>query len=884
MNHKVLILCVFVLLVALSIVGTMFVHKQGDVIAYLKDDTDTMIGKKVLEDEYGIIGDGAIAVSYLSETQVKTLIKKLDAFNESEFSRYYAKSSVPAENRRKIISKTVWVGTFDNLELLDSLGIDMGDSLAFTREKFIKHGTDAQGRAVDTYIISLYFSAAGSDDRTIDALDGIDAIFSEYIDQLRVATETFRADHPTLPVPSTGKAADKYLQIDAGDADQYYYIGGSAQNARVLLESSIGDMPIFFAVAVAAVFVILLITSHSYLEPLIFLATLGISLLLNMGSNIVAGIPLGTISSITSSCSTILQLAIAMDYSIFLMHTYYEELPSSLTPKDALIKALPKTISAVAASALTTVGGFVALFFMQYGMGYDLGFVLAKGVLLSLFSVVFLQPILICLFGKAVKKTEHKWKVEIRLKPIAKVVTKRGIAIALTAVCVAIAIPCAYFQTQAPLNYITMTKDNPNPSHPEAVAGELNNQLIVMVPYYYTDEGIDKQFEFADRLKRIGYLQTDGHITLDAQGNPVADADLAQVTEVFSLFTVLGDRALFDRLDASFMRTIVYRQLHASFISDLIVYDQDNNPSVNDDPNFKHYALYTVNLTGKAEDPQSFASLLAVRELAMQTFGEVKVTGLAQGAYDLSLVTPRDFAVVNIASALIIFLILLVTFRKPVLSILLLFVIETGIFINLTLVFLVGVQINFMAYLIVSAIELGATVDYAILVTSKYLEEKKLGHTGTASVKNAIYRAAPSVLTSGTILVAVCVCVRLVTSNVIVSQITELIARGALLSLLLVFTLLPAILSIKETLSRKWYLKRGKGDPDEGKDATTYCDLSKAERDRIFSAQPSPSSASVAIPLLSPVLRGSDDEATVDYAPPADYVDRGTSHTTERKS
>ena len=195
-----------------------------------------------------------------------------------------------------------------------------------------------------------------------------------------------------------------------------------AQNARVLVDSSVNDMPKFVAAAVVCVFIILFVSTNSYLEPIIFLATLGISILLNMGTNLIAGNPMGTISTITSSCASILQLAISMDYSIFLMHTYYEEKRLGKSPQDALIAAMPKTLKSIMASALTTIGGFVALFFMTYGMGYDLGFVLAKGVLLSLLAVLFVQPILIFVFRKWIDKTHHDWIITPRLNFVGKTI------------------------------------------------------------------------------------------------------------------------------------------------------------------------------------------------------------------------------------------------------------------------------------------------------------------------------------------------------------------------------------------------------------------------------------------------------------------------------
>lgn len=794
MNHKIIIICVVALLLALSVVGMLMVEKEGDVISYLDKDTETIIAKKLLESEFNIIGDCSISISFASQNQVKKIVDKVTTSNAIIDGKKDTLSSA--------ISKTVWIGTFEKLDELNRVGEteDVEQAIALANSKFVKV-TDKDGNIVDetytgekytTYIVSFYFKYAGSDNRTINSLNTIEDIVKT---ELQAGIE------------------DGSIVIPQGlgtSAEDIYYFGGTSTNARKLVESSVGDMPKFFAVVVLVVLVILLITTKSYLEPFIFLATLGISLLLNMGSNVIAGgplagNPLGTISSITSSCSTILQLAIAMDYSIFLMHTYYEELEHSMTPKEALIKALPKTISAISASALTTVGGFFALFFMKYKMGYDLGFVLAKGVILSLLAVIFIQPILILIFDKWVKKTTHKWQVEVRLKPVAKVMSKKWAVIVVTVLCLAMAIPCAYFQLKVPLNYITMTKENPNPNFPEKIAKKYDNMLIIMTPYTGTED-IDKQYEFIDKINQIGYqIDESGNIVVDENGVAVENNDEHKVIEVFSLCTILN-RDLYDDVETSSIKPIIYNLLHKNFISNI------NDSQVED-----KYLLYTINLEGVSEDVESYATLNKIKEIGQDVFGQkVSITGLAQGAYELSLVTPQDFALVSLLSAAIILIILLVTFRKPLLSVLLLLVIETGIFVNLSLVYFTNTKINFMAYLIVTAIELGATVDYAILMTSKFNDEKSKGVESVTAIKNAIYRAAPSVLTSGAILIAACISVRLITSNMIVGQITELIARGAFMSLILVFTFLPALLYIRAKATRSISIKRGKGDPEEG--------------------------------------------------------------------
>ena len=805
-DNKWLVVGVIAALLVLSFIGLLFVQKNGDVTSYLKDDTDTMIGKSVLEEAYSIQGDLNIAISYLSKDQVQTIYDAIK--NDSELKTMYVTERDGKEVRSSIISKDVWIGTFDMILELGNGGIgglvegidpvvaqEIYDSAA---KNYVKTTELGNGTVVTTYLLSFYLKSAASDNVTIDALDRIEQIINDNINQQKSAG----------------------LISETISAESCYYFGGTAENARILVASSVGDMPIFVAIAVVAVFFILLFTSHSYLEPLVFLATLGISILLNMGSNIIAGNPVGTISTITSSCSTILQLALAMDYAIFLMHTYYEELRVKLNPRDAMISALPKTLASISASALTTIGGFIALFFMQFGMGYDLGFVLAKGVLLSLLTVIILQPVLIVLFNKPIMKSQHSWIVEPRLGFVSKNITKKGVAIAVIAICAVICLPCAYFQSLTPLTYISTTEATPTEqmTAPQYVLQGSSNQVIVMVPYSAkegdesdTSDYVQKQYEFIDYLKTELGQKEGEHGAQD----------------ILSLCTIIPQNR-FEEI-ANHQNGIVMVFIEGNFVKS---YAPDGGAE-------REYMLYTLNLEGHPEDAESYASIAAIRAKAAEIFGvsegEIYMTGLAQGASDLAAVTPDDFMLVNILSAVIIFVILLFTFRSFITSLILLAVIEAGIFFNLAIVYFVSLlapfapgllsvfsgEINFMAYLIVSAIELGATVDYAILFTSKLGEEKAKGCRPERAIRNAIYRSAPSVTTSAAILIAVCLAVNLISSNMIVRQITELIARGTFFSYILVFTLLPSIMLFKEKAHAAILKRRGKA-PVYDDDAPDY--------------------------------------------------------------
>ena len=833
LDHKVAVICVLVLLMALSVVGTILTDKESDVLSYLDPESDTSIGKQMLNEQYGIVGDTTIGISYLSREDIQRIVTFVDGTASDDAYVGWDPKDVPKQSsafKRTIEDKpllsrnVVWIGSFDDLQedgalqllferggVLNVVQSDLDAMRAKFQDKFVK---ETNGET--TYILNIYFSQSGSNNAVIEALDALEKEIQRILNE--------RIEDGTI------------TQID--DASQGYYFSGMAQNARILVDSSLNDMPKFVIAAVLVVFVILLLSSHSYLEPFIFLATLGISILLNMGTNVIAGNPIGTISTITSSCAVILQLAVAMDYSIFLSHSFQEELRTLKDPKIALMHAMPKTLKSILASALTTVGGFVALFFMNYGIGYDLGFVLAKGVILSLLAVIFIQPILLILTKKLIDKTHHNWIVTPRLNFVGKTITNKWVSVIVIVLCVAIAVPSAYFQGLVPLNYITFTNETPEEEKSLAqreVEGT-NNQLILVIPYQYDGYGnidLSKNYEFIDKIQQVGVTDETAPSTDFVEGGYVREDGnkYNPVSDVFTLASIIGpdlldalqDSRLNDLANAFLpvitgepgmtLKEQLNGQLYGSFISNV---DDETEGSV-------HYMLYTINLEGDPEDIESYNTMLRIRDIANEMFDtdaagkHVYVTGLAQGAYDLFTVTPDDFTLVNILSAVIVFLVLLLTFRRPIMSVVLLLVIEAGIFANLTLAYLIGDKINFMAYLIVSAIELGATVDYAILFSSKYFEEKE-NCTGVVAVKNAVHRSAPSVITSASILIFTCVAVTLLTTNPIVGQITRLIAIGTCFSLILVFTLLPSILNIKERVSRWYSIKKGKGDPDEGKD------------------------------------------------------------------
>lgn len=700
LNHKAWIIAIFAVVIILSVVGVFFVEKNSDIQEYLPEDSLSSIGKAELSEKFGIKGEFSIAIKGAS--------------------RGYLDSFTASLEGKDVVKQVAWIGKFDALR--DAEGDYeryFEESYAKVLSKYVKIADDGK----EVYILGVYLSTNNSDEKVVN-------LISELSENLEKAAKD-------------------------GNIDEYF-MGGGAVNSKTMLESSIGEIPKYLVIAVIAIAIILAITTRSWLEPLVFLVTLGISIIINMGSNIM----LGTISTITYSASTILQLALAMDYSIFLMHSFYEERKNAplADAKTAMSRALPKTLKSVSASALTTIGGFIALFAMEFGIGIDLGAVLAKGVLLSLITVVVLQPVLILLLDKPISKTQHRF-FNPKLKRVPKFATKHYRPIILVALL--LVVPAFLGQLAVPLSYLTVERENPNPTQAEIVVQKANNQVIILLP----DNSEKDSKDFEKHYKLINRLQN--------------KTEFPEIENVFSAYTLVPRIVFVLGIE---LPPELQAQLTGNFFQG-------------------GYVLYTVELNTPIESQETFNAINRMSFNAQSIFGEgvkVGMTGLAVAANDLNDITPTDFMKVSLISAGIIFLILLLTYRSFVHSLILLFVIELGIWINLSLVTLTGIHINFMSYLIISSIQLGATVDYAILAASKYKQELANGESDEIkAIYTGISKASPSIMVSASILIIACISVFSVTSNVIMQEITVLIAAGALMSTILVMTLLPAILTFK---------------------------------------------------------------------------------------
>lgn len=553
-------------------------------------------------------------------------------------------------------------------------------------------------------------------------------------------TERFRQDGYNLfqvefMEGNDDKLTNHALREISNIIQEEHYIGGPAAVSKAMQDTVANEMGLYSAAAFVIIFIILFMSSSSYFEPVLFFLVLGVAILLNMGSNFV----FGKISSNTYSVASILQLAVSMDYSIFLLHRFHDELQSR-GQKEAMMVAIEKTFSSVSASALTTVCGFLALVAMKYGMGKDMGLVLAKGVFISLITVITLLPVLALATENRFSKYKHKILLP-GFDKSAKYMVKVRYAVLI--LCALILIPT--FLGQSKLSYYYSTEKTLSKTSEAVIANQKidevfgnNNELLLIVPK-------------TERVK------------------------LSSLTEELQKVDGIGS--------AVGLYTSVDEALPDFFIPQ----------SIKDRFETERYTYIVLVLTAGVEGEAPQRSIKDVKTVASKYFSEHYLTGEASVYLDLSTVTSTDFTRINVISTLLIGLILLITFKSISLPLILILVIQLGIWINLSIPYFQGVELNFISFIIIGAIQLGATVDYAILFTSRYKENLEQLPPKEAMV-HTIKDTGRSVLTSALILIAGTFSVSFITTIRSASELTLLIGRGALISLVLVYLLLPALL------------------------------------------------------------------------------------------
>lgn len=518
---------------------------------------------------------------------------------------------------------------------------------------------------------------------------------------------------------------------------------GDAVNAAETQAMSVSEVMNAMFILLPIIIIILIISTTSWIEPLLFLITIGIAIVINMGTNII----FGEISFITQTVSPILQLAVSLDYAIFLLHSFRHHRISH-EPKQAMLLAMKESMPTVAASAATTVVGFAALIFMRFGIGADLGINLLKGIILSFISVMVFLPALTLIFYKAIDKTSHR-KLMPDFKKSGNLLMKLSIPFLILALFAVL--PSFLAQSHTEFMYGTGSVTNSSRVGKDTAFIEekfgKENVLAILVP----KENAGKQSEFCDALSKIPH-----------------------VTSVVSFVTAVGSE-----IPPEFVPKEVVKEFYS-----------------------EHYARIILYTDTPEEGETTFNLVQTVLDTAAKHYDTYYLAGQSTTLFDMKSIVSTDTKLTNIVAIIGIVLVLLVTFRSYILPLLLLFSIETAIWINLSFPYFSDKPLSFIGFLIISTVQLGATVDYAILLTNAYMNNRK-----TLSKKDAmratLVNNLAAILTSAVILASAGFTLAFTTSNPIISELGTLLGRGTLLSLTMVACVLPALLILLDKLFRK---------------------------------------------------------------------------------
>lgn len=502
----------------------------------------------------------------------------------------------------------------------------------------------------------------------------------------------------------------------------------------------------YVAVAVALSLLVMMLLLDSYVAPFLFLLSIGLAILYNMGSNIM----FGEISYITKAIAAVLQLGVTMDYSIFLWHSYMEKLDDGIEPKPAMAEAINATLISVTGSSVTTIAGFLALCFMTYKMGMDLGLVMAKGVVFGVVCSVTVLPVMILFFTRTLQKTRHKTLIPSADRLSHKLTSRYGIYILCFGLLLA---PALYGYAHMNTSY-DLTK---------MVVGDGKDIDKEMVPFYTANKKLSKDFG----------INTSYIIIADANMSAKDGRSMSEeIKDVKGVKSVLGVDGM---LGSAIPRNMLPNELNNSMRSD------------------KHQMIL-VNSKYRISTDKVNRQVTQVNSIVHKYDKNGSVIGEAPSTKDLIQLTSKDFQVVNWISIVLVFLIIFFVLSSISLPFILILVIELAIYINLGICGFTGVELPFLVPVCVTTIQLGSTVDYAILMSTRYKTERMGGLSKRESIDIAVRTSMPSIMTSALGFFASTFGVSKYSNVYLISTMCSLMARGAIISMITVIFLLPSML------------------------------------------------------------------------------------------
>lgn len=524
-------------------------------------------------------------------------------------------------------------------------------------------------------------------------------------------------------------------------AGEQCFVSGMSSVVEDIKDLTMQEAPMYVVIAVILTSIILALTMDSFLIPLFFMLSVGMAIIYNMGTNFIQG----EISFITEALAAVLQLAVTIDYSIFLWHSYKEEKEKHPGDnKEAMAVAIGKTITSVVSSSITTVAGFLALCFMSYELGMDMGIVMAKGVVIGVICCITVLPSMILVFDKALEKTMHKDLVPSLEKPSKFIIKHHAAFIVLFIV---VLIPAVYGQINTNV-YYNLTDTLPK---------DLNSVIA--------NTKLDEEYNMATT-----------HMLL-------VDADM-QPKEVNSMLDEMGkvDGVSFSMSLDTLIGPSIPREIVPDSVTKILKSDK--------------WQLMLIGSEYKVASDEENAQIDELSKILKSYDKDGMLIGEAAATKDLIDITDHDFKVVNIVSIAAIFIIILIALRSVSLPIILVAVIEFAITVNMGVPCFTNTTIPFIASVVIGTIQLGATVDYAILMTTRYKTERNAGKDKHEAVTIALTTSMKSIMVSALGFFASTFGVGVYSSVDMISQLCTLMSRGAIISMITVICILPSMLML----------------------------------------------------------------------------------------
>lgn len=708
---------------------------------------------------------------------------------------------------------TGWVKVEDDITTYLPDTTETRQGLTVMNDNFVTYGT------ANVMVSNITYDTALEIQEQLEDIDGVTTVDFDDTD------EHYTNASALFSVSFDGEVGDAHAEQALQEIrDELEGTYDTSIYSEVGYDSSVdlqSEMVVIVIIAAIIIVLVLTLTSRSYAEVPVLIMTFGAAALLNMGTNFLCG----TISFISNSVTVILQLALAIDYAIILCHRFSDE-HETMPTREACIAALSKAIPEISSSSLTTISGLAALAFMHFGIGRDLATVLIKAILFSLLSVFTLMPGLLVLFSKLIDKTRHKNLVP-KITAVGKFDVKTrfvippifGVIIVAAAV---FANLCPYCYTYTDLVTAKQSERQIAYQKIKNTFGSSNMVAVIVPSGDYESEGkildeLDSCAEVKSTMGLANIEAMDGYMLTDAltprQLAEMADLDYEVAKALYGAYAVDHDEygEIINGLDdykvpIYDMFKFLEQEMHdgnitlSGDVQDTLDDLFDQLDEAQKQLQSEDYSRLVVYLNLPEETDETFAFVDKMHDIISKYYtDDYYVVGNTTSAMDLSSSFGEDNLLISVLSALFVILVLLFTFKSAGLPVLLIIVIQGSIWINFSFPYLQGESLYFLGYLIVNSIQMGANIDYAIVISSHYTDLKKVMRPKEAIVA-ALNESFPTIFTSGSILASAGILISVLTTNPVIAAIGTCLGRGTIISMLLVLLVLPQILILGDTI------------------------------------------------------------------------------------